>query len=77
MGREGDPAALDPRLRVRGVAGLRVADASSWPCVTSGNTNAPAMMTGHKAGELILQDHGLGLGAAAAVEAPRSAPSKL
>lgn len=60
MGAVGDEnAAVDPRLRVRGVRGLRVADASVWPRVTSGNTNAPAIMTGDKGAELILQDHKL------------------
>ena len=51
-----DPAdcVVDPALRVHGVAGLRVADASIFPTVPSGNTNAPAMMVGEKASELIL-----------------------
>jgi choline dehydrogenase len=45
MGRDDDPAAvLDARLRVRGVAGLRVVDASAMPVITSGNTNAPTLM---------------------------------
>jgi len=52
-----DPeAVLDERLRVRGIAGLRVADTSVMPQVTSGNTNAPTIMIGNKAGEIILQD---------------------
>ena len=60
MGRADDDAAVvDTHLRVRGVRGLRVADASVWPCITSGNTNAPAIMTGDKGGELILRDHAL------------------
>jgi choline dehydrogenase len=45
---------VDPQLRVRGVAGLRVADASIMPQITSGNLNAPCMMIGEKAGDLIL-----------------------
>jgi choline dehydrogenase len=54
----GDPAtsALDPRLRVRGVGGLRVIDASAFPAVTSGNINAPSMMVGLRGAELALED---------------------
>ena len=45
MGRDGDATAVvDSRLRLRGVAGLRVADASVMPTITSGNTNSPTLM---------------------------------
>ena len=50
-----DAAVLDPELRVRGVTGLRVADTSIMPRIVSGNTNAPAMVIGMRAAELILQ----------------------
>jgi choline dehydrogenase-like flavoprotein len=52
---------VDSELRVRGVDRLRVADASVMPNVTSGNTNAPAIMIGEKAAELIASTHGITL----------------
>lgn len=57
MGRDDDPAAvLDARLRLRGVAGLRVVDASVMPAITSGNTAAPSMMIGEKGAQMVRED---------------------
>ena len=52
---------VDAQLRVMGVAGLRVADASVMPNVVSGNTNAASIMIGEKAAEMVAADHGLQL----------------
>ncbi|MCC5977393.1 MAG: GMC family oxidoreductase N-terminal domain-containing protein [Salinarimonas sp.] len=57
MGADNDAGAvLDARLRVRGVAGLRVADASAMPRITSGNTNSPTMMIAEKGAQMIRED---------------------
>ena len=55
---QGDDAVVDPELRVYGVEGLRVADASIMPFITTGNTNAPTFMIGEKASDLLLAAQG-------------------
>ncbi len=47
-------AVVDPELKVRGIDGLRVADAAIMPSITGGNTNAPSIMIGERAAELVL-----------------------
>jgi choline dehydrogenase-like flavoprotein len=57
MGVETDPhAVLDERLRVRGIEGLRVIDASAMPRITSGNTNSPTIMIAEKGSAMVLED---------------------
>ena len=58
MGPDAGTSVVDPRLRVHGVAGLRVIDASVFPNLIAGNTNAPAMMVGWKGAEMVLADQG-------------------
>jgi len=56
MGPANDPAAVvDARLRVHGLRGLRVVDASVMPTITSGNTNSPTLMIAERAAEWILK----------------------
>ncbi|HEV7913360.1 MAG TPA: GMC family oxidoreductase N-terminal domain-containing protein, partial [Albitalea sp.] len=57
MGPDSDPlAVLDARMRVRGIAGLRVVDAGAMPTITSGNTNSPTLMMAEKAAVWISRD---------------------
>jgi choline dehydrogenase-like flavoprotein len=55
MGRD-EHSVVDPQLRVRGVHGLRVADASVMPSIIRGHTHAPVVVIGEKAAELIAAD---------------------
>jgi choline dehydrogenase-like flavoprotein len=51
-----DDAVCDPQLRVRGVEGLYIADASVMPQVVSGNTNAPSIMIGERCADFVMAD---------------------
>ena len=57
MGPDPERDVVDQRLRTYGLKNLRVVDASIFPTITSGNTNAPAIMVAEKGADLILQDH--------------------
>ena len=58
MGRASDPlAVVDERLRLHGLRGIRIVDASVMPTITSGNTNTPTAMIAMKGSEMILADY--------------------
>ena len=57
MGPDPRTSAVDTRLRVHGVSGLRIMDASVFPAITSGNTNTPTIMVAEKGASLILEDY--------------------
>ena len=59
MGSDPRTSVVDARLRVHGIAGLRVIDASIFPTITSGNTNAPTVMVAEKGAAMVIED-GLG-----------------
>jgi choline dehydrogenase len=56
MGPDPAQSVVDHRLRVHGLTGLRIVDASVFPTVTSGNTNMPVVMVAEKAADLLLED---------------------
>ena len=57
MGTNETNSVVDAHLKVHGLQGLRIADASIFPSIPTGNTNGPAIMVGEKASELILTDN--------------------
>ena len=56
MGKDISCSVVDERLRVHGISGLRIVDASIFPRIPTGNTNAPAIMVGEKAADIITAD---------------------
>ena len=58
MGPDASGAVVDPRLRVHGLEGLRIVDASIFPGNITGNTNAASIMTGWKGAQMVLEDWG-------------------
>jgi len=57
MGPDSSSSVVTPRLKVHGIEGLRVIDASVFPSVVAGNTNAAAIMTGWRGAEMVMEDH--------------------